>query len=236
MTDVEGSNGYHGYVDPGQKINVSSCTQQEADAKDFMLHTKGSINSDQATIDIDMIQSQGPGQYVLDNMYGCGCGLKDARKVQLSQAAINFEGGKGWIGEKGCLVDNDTKLRQNGDRLTDKRYINQLTERPYLTTGNLIKGYYNVDVESVIRPGIRGTDDRPCNSLSGVTIGNYFTPMIPKLQEEVQNEKHIIPEDSMQSWVRGGLPTRQMARNEDYLRRCQQKTHQKTLAQQVPAQ
>ena len=93
MTDVEGSNGYHGYVDPGQKINVSSCTQQEADAKDFMLHTKGSINSDQATIDIDMIQSQGPGQYVLDNMYGCGCGLKDARKVQLSQAAINFENG-----------------------------------------------------------------------------------------------------------------------------------------------
>ena len=56
--------------------------------------------------------------------------------------------------------------------------------------------------------------------------------MIPKLQEEVQNEKHIIPEDSMQSWVRGGLPTRQMARNEDYLRRCQQKT----LVQQVPAQ
>ena len=114
--------------------------------------------------------------------------------------------------------------------------INQLTERPYLTTGNLIKGYYNVDVESVIRPGIRGKDDRPCNSLSGVTIGNYFTPMIPKLQEEVQNEKHIIPEDSMQSCVRGGLPTRQMARNEDYLRRCQQKTQQKTQPQQVPAQ
>ena len=56
--------------------------------------------------------------------------------------------------------------------------------------------------------------------------------MIPKLHEEVQNEKHIIPEDSMQSLVRGCLPTRQMARNEDYLRRCQQKTQ----AQQVPAQ
>jgi len=30
----------------------------------------------------------------------------------------------------------------------------------------------------------------------------------------------------MDSWVRGGLPTRQMQRNEDYLRRCQDKTHQ----------
>ena len=197
-----------------------------------LLYKQSSLFNDPSTANLRNIQSVGPASYQLDNMYGCGCGLKDARKVQLSQAAINFEGGKGWIGEKGCLVDNDTKLRQNDDRLTDKRYINQLTERPYLTTGNLIKGYYNVDVESVIRPGIRGTDDRPCNSLSGVTIGNYFTPMIPKLQEEVQNEKHIIPEDSMQSWVRGGLPTRQMARNEDYLRRCQQKTQ----PQQVPAQ
>ena len=49
--------------------------------------------------------------------------------------------------------------------------------------------------------------------------------MIPKLQDEVQNTVHIIPEDSMQSWVRGGLPSRQMQRNKDYLRRCQEKTY-----------
>ena len=85
--------------------------------------------------------------------------------------------------------------------------------------------YFDVDVESVIKPGNFASDDRTCNSLSGVTIGNYFTPMIPKLQDEVQNPVHIIPEDSMQSWVRGGLPSRQMQRNKDYLRRCQEKTH-----------
>ena len=50
--------------------------------------------------------------------------------------------------------------------------------------------------------------------------------MIPKLKEEVQDHKHIIPEDSKQDWVRGGLPTRQMVRNADYLRRCQEKTFQ----------
>ena len=47
---------------------------------------------------------------------------------------------------------------------------------------------------------------------------------IPKLKTEVQDHKHIIPEDSKEDWVRGGLPTRQMIRNEDYLRRCQEKT------------
>lgn len=221
------SNGYGSFADPkNANKEISSCTQQEANAKEFNLFTRASLLSDPVAVDLDTIQSQGTGYYVMENMHGCGCELKDAREVQLSQPMINFEGGKGWIGEKGCLVDKDSELREDPNKLTNKKYIHQLVERPHLTTGNLVKGYFDVDVESVIRPGIDAGDDRACNSLSGVSIGNYFTPMIPKLQEEVQNTKHIVPEDSMQSWVRGGLPSRQMARNEDYLRRCQQKTYE----------
>ena len=221
------SNGYGSFADPkNANKEISSCTQQEANAKEFNLFTRASLLSDPVAVDLDTIQSQGTGYYVMENMHGCGCELKDAREVQLSQPMINFNGGQGWIGEKGCLVDKDSELREDPNKLTNKKYIHQLVERPHLTTGNLVKGYFDVDVESVIRPGIDAGDDRACNSLSGVTIGNYFTPMIPKLQDEVQNTKHIVPEDSMQSWVRGGLPSRQMARNEDYLRRCQQKTHE----------
>lgn len=227
MTEVMSSSGYGSFADPkNPKREISACTEQEANAKEFNLFTKASLLSDPVAVDLDIIQSQGPGYYTMENMYGCGCELKDAREVQLSQPVINFEGGKGWIGEKGCLVDVDSKLRENPDKLTDKKYIRQLIERPHLTTGNLVKGYYDVDVESVIRPGNDAGDDKACNSLSGVTIGNYFTPMIPKLQDEVQNPIHIIPEDSMQSWVRGGLPSRQMQRNSDYLRRCQEKTYE----------
>ena len=47
--------------------------------------------------------------------------------------------------------------------------------------------------------------------------------MIAKLQDEVQDAKNIIPEDSMDSWVRGGLPTRQIIRNLDHMRRVQEK-------------
>lgn len=221
------STGYGSFADPNNSNReISSCTEQEANAKEFNLFTKASLLSDPVAVDLDVIQSQGPGYYTMENIFGCGCELKDAREVQLSQPMINFEGGKGWIGEKGCLVDVDSKLREDKDKLTDKRYIRQLIERPHLTTANLVKGYFDVDVESVIRPGNFASEDRACNSLSGVTIGNYFTPMIPKLQDEVQNPIHIIPEDSMQSWVRGGLPSRQMQRNKDYLRRCQEKTYE----------
>ena len=44
--------------------------------------------------------------------------------------------------------------------------------------------------------------------------------MIKKLREEVQNPNHIIPENSDETWVRGGLPSRQIMRNIDYMKRC----------------
>ena len=47
--------------------------------------------------------------------------------------------------------------------------------------------------------------------------------MVPKLKKEVQDTNHIIPEDSKYDWVRGGLPTREMIRNKDYLRRYKEK-------------
>ena len=223
--DIKPMDGYGAFAGAtNSKREINACTEQEANSKEFQLFTKASLLNDPVAVDLDVIQSQGPGYYTLENTRSCGCELKEARDVQLSQVAINFQGGHGWMGEKGCLIDTDSQLRESSDKLTNKRYIHQVTERPHLTTGNLVRGYHDVDVESVIQSGNFSSDDRACNSLTGVTIGNYFTPMIPRLQDEIQDPTHIIPENSMDSWVRGGLPTRQMQRNSDYLRRCQEKT------------
>ena len=219
------SSGYYN-ISGSSNTPISRCMNQQANPDDFKLMGKSSLHNDPISIDLNIIQSQGPGYYVIDNMNGCSCGLTEARNVQLSQPIVNFEGGKGWIGEKGCLVDTDTQLRQNKHHLTNPNMIHQLVKRPYLTTADLTKGHHDVNVETVIQSGLRSKDKRSCNGLSGISLlGNIITPMIPKLQEEVQKEKHIIPEVNMSSWIRGGLPTRQMARNEDYLRRCQEKTH-----------
>jgi hypothetical protein len=213
--------GYSAFSDK----HLENCSTQDTSHKnDLKLFTQGILREDAIKLSVEMMQSQGPGYYHMDNQYGCECGLKEAREIQTSQPGINFKGGCGWSGEKGCLVDTDSSLRVNKERLTNKRQITQLTERLSLTTPNLNKGFYDVDVESVIRGGDFTTDQRPCGPLSGVTIGNYFTPMIPQLKKEVQDTLHIIPEDSKSDWVRGGLPTREMVRNDDYMRRCQDKT------------
>lgn len=217
--------GYSGYIasNPQPKLN-ESISFDTNNKQQFQTFKSVGINDDKLTIDLDVMQSQGPGYYHLDNQYAGDCGLKEAKEIQVSQPGIHLKGSVGWGGEKGCLVDTDTNLRQNKDRLTNKNEIYQITERLFKTTPSLTKGHFDVDVESVIRPGNFTTDQRPCGPLSGVTLGNQFTPMIPKLKEEVQDSNHIIPEDSKQDWVRGGLPTRQMVRNKDYLRRCQEKS------------
>ena len=221
---MSGYSGYQGNV-AEMNGNVQECAKPDTSKKKtFQTFVKANINDDKLTVDLDSLQSQGPGLYYMDNQNGCECGLKEARDIQVSQPGINFSGGFGWIAENGCLVDNDTNLRQGSDKLTNKNEINQIVERLFGTTPDISKGFYNVDVESVLISSNLSTDQKPCNSLAGVSIGNYFTPMIPKLQKEVQDIKHIIPEDSKNDWVRGGLPSRQMVRNEDYLRRCQEKT------------
>jgi hypothetical protein len=129
------------------------------------------------------------------------------------------------MGENGCLIDGDSKLRigeDGGEKLTNKKYIHQYPN--LLNQGFFGKGVYDVDTESLIREADMTTEQLPCNALSGSSTLPYsITPMIAKLENEVQDTKNIIPEDSMDVWVRGGLPTRQIVRNLDYMRRIQEK-------------
>ena len=78
------------------------------------------------------------------------------------------------MGEQGCLIDNDSALRS--ELLTNKN-----AEINYLKNIMLVylEGSFDVDTESIIQGGnLTSFGDRACNVLSGVSIGNYYTPMI----------------------------------------------------------
>ena len=219
------THGYHGgFLSEVPSLQLQKCSENKVDYE-FSLEKKASLKSDPASINLEIEQSFGPGNYHLDNMYGCDCKLEKAREVQLSQPNVNFNGGKGWMGEEGCTIDTDSKLRigeDGNEKLTNKNLIHQFPN--LMNQGFFGKGEYKVDDESMIRESDMTTEQRPCNALSGSTTLPYsITPMLAKLEEEVQDPKNLIPEDSMDSWVRGGLPTRQIVRNLDYMKRVQQK-------------
>jgi hypothetical protein len=196
---------------------IGDCLDQNIKKQKFKLFGQNNLMYDKGTTLIDNEQSLGNGRYELDNMYGCNCELPEARDLQLSQPAINFNAGYGSIGERGCLVDKNSVLRN--DLLTNKNYINQLPQK--YNAGYFGKGKYDPNVESVIQGGnLTSFGDRACNVLSGVSIPNFYTPMIPRLSKEVQNPIHIIPEDNSKGWVRGGIPSRDVYKLMDYNKRC----------------
>ena len=213
---------YNNFNEVNSNFEESTCQNQTINKNSFKLFGQSNLKYDSGTTTIDNEQRLGPGRRELDNMYGCECGLESARDLQLSQPAINFNAGVGWMGEGGCLIDNDSALRS--DLLTNKNYRNQLPQQ--YNAGYFGKGAHNVDTESIIQGGnLTSFGDRACNVLSGVSIGNYYTPMIPRLSKEVQNTQHIIPEDNSKGWVRGGLNSRDMFKQLDYKQRCNYKNN-----------
>ena len=213
--------GYNNFNEVDSNYKLQDCGNQDVDKKAFSLFNQTNLRYDGGTTTIDNEQRLGPGRRELDNMYGCECGLESARDLQLSQPAISFNAGAGYMGERGCLIDNDSALRS--DLLTNKNYRNQLPQE--YNAGFFGKGAFDVDTESVIQGGnLTSFGDKACNVLSGVSIGNYYTPMILRLSK-VQNSIHIIPEDNSKGWVRGGVNSRDIFKQLDYKQRCNFKSN-----------
>ena len=187
----------------------------------FGINIMNNLKDDKYMQNLETVQSLEPGAYTLENFYPKDCGQKSARSIQTSQVGINFSGGAGSIGKDGCLVDDNSFVRLN--ELTNLNTIQQLDERLTLTTP-YIRGFYDVDTEAKLISSDGTKQHRTCNVLSGVSLlQHYYIPQVPKLQANVQNPIHIIPEDNMETWKQGGVSTRQIMRNMDYYNRCELK-------------
>ena len=84
----------------------------------------------------------------------------------------------------------------------------------------MAKGVYNCDGDSELKFAEDTKMKRSTNTLSGITIPNYFTPLIDHLQYNIQNPTHLIQEYNNPSWRRGGIDTQLIIRDYDYATRC----------------
>jgi hypothetical protein len=126
------------------------------------------------------------------------------------------------VSNEQSFIDEDSHLKDGsmGNILTsDKSKSSKNLDTscflgtPFLGRGESILKY--PDLKSKLVIGEDTSQAKSCNTLSGITI-NRFTPLVPCLEENVQDTKHIIPE----YWVRGGMSTRNIIRNIDYMRTC----------------
>jgi hypothetical protein len=123
-------------------------------------------------------------------------------------------------------VSHDSELRNGklGNQLTsEKNKQSKLLEAsPFKTTP-----YLGAGRTSIVRPDVYSNlvqskltqDKKSVSPLSGVTI-DRFIPLVPCIKENIQNPTHIIPK----YWVRGGMSTRSIIQNIDYIDQCKANT------------
>ena len=186
------------------------------DQNNLDLNNMADMHSDKKILNIEALQSLHTGLYNLENLRPSS--IENSVNVQTSQIGINLSGGKDTVGEHGHLVKDSSYLRTI--ELTNKNNIHQLNPR-FTQTVPYIKGFLDVDVETKLISSDNTLQKRTCNVLSGNSLLlNYFTPMIPKLKESIQDTNYIIPEDSLEIWKRGGVSTRQLLREYTYDKKC----------------
>jgi hypothetical protein len=194
-------------------LEVNTSSDFKNNNNNMNLYNLTSTQNDLLYKDLRTVQSMQPGAYDISDFRPNYHGENQAREIQLSQPAINFNSGHSG-GKNGYLIDTDSNLRF--EELTNKKYVNQLHTR-FALTAPYIRGKYNPNVESILISGEKTNTKRPCNVLSGKSLlSHYYTPMIDSLRETVQKTDHIIQEDVYDNWVRGGMGTRQYMKNLDY--------------------
>ena len=164
-------------------------------------------------------QSEKHGQYNLQNFQSGECRAESQRKLSIVHPTVNFRDGHGWSSIEGCNIDDDSKLR-NAKNLTNTREIHQLMSRPLLTTAFKSRGTFNQETESKLIFSEPTSQKKQCNSLAGVSI-DRFGAQIKNIKDNIQNPKHIIPEDNDKLWRRGGVDTRNLVRDSSCANRKQ---------------
>ena len=146
------------------------------------------------------------------------CDGEHARFPGFAYDHVNLRGRTGYGVAEGCVVDKYSELRTDPRQLTRDRCRIQLFSRIFQGCPNLRSGTVDPDEEM---PVIQGTGSRdldgyvlPCKKT--ITEMETYHP-IPMLEcvKEVQDPKHIV-----ETWVRGGEPTRDFIRRQEFLKEC----------------
>jgi hypothetical protein len=173
------------------------------------------IGADQCNISQTDIQNVASCNYTTQNYFASDCSMKNVKALATSQPGIMYNGGYN-SGAGGCNIDESSKL-QIGTIQTHPRSHIDLFQRPFATVPYLGRGSVNPVMESQIQQGEQLVNKRSVNNLSEKSYIKYHqTPLLPAVQQKINNSANQIESDASTGWIRGGVPSRELTRDGDY--------------------
>jgi len=184
-----------------------------ASVYDYNFYQTTRLGYDRTDFSQQTLQNAEYANYVLDG-FRPACPLSSAIDFATSQPNINFKGsfqtsvGGSNITENSSLLIND--LSRSKCRI-------MLTQRPYSTIPYLGRGKCDPLLESQMQQGDFANNKKSINPSSEVSYIQYSqTPLLPTLQATISNPANLIENNAAEGWIRGGLPSRELARDKEY--------------------
>lgn len=160
------------------------------------------------------IQNIASCNYLTQNYFASDCSMKNPISLATTQPGIMYNGGYN-TGAGGCNIDTSSML-QIGTIQTNPRCRIDLFQRPFATVPFLGRGSVNPVMESQIQQGEQLVNKRSVNNLSEKSYIKYHqTPLLPAVKQRMDTTK--IENDASEGWIRGGVPSRELTRDKDYL-------------------
>jgi hypothetical protein len=184
-----------------------------ASVHDFNFYQTSRLGYDKTDVSQRTLQNSEYATYLLDG-FRPSCPMSSAIEFATSQPNINFTGsyqtsvGGSNIAESSKLLIND---------ISKPKCRISLMERPYLTVPYLGRGKCDPILESQIQQGDFANNKKSINPSSEVCYSAYYnTPMLPSLKATINNPANLIEDSAAEGWIRGGLPSRELARDKEY--------------------
>jgi hypothetical protein len=180
--------------------------------RDFELFAR--LHDDECALVSREHQNRSIGDYVLYNSYvtaECTKDKKDFYNYVSQNPNLRYKDGFGFL--NGCVVDNDSELR-NGAMFTTDKEKSQLCSRWNQAVPSYNKGGLIVNVDSRMKLAEDTSAIANCDILAEKDF-QRFIPLPSCLANTIQNPEHIIPK-----YVRGGASTRNYVQDNQYLEQC----------------
>ena len=178
------------------------------------------IGNDSCAIGVRDIQNQNTGNYLTKNYFESMCGMKKPIAFATNQPNVFYNAAPhSSVGAGGCNVESDSNLKIGQIQTHPKCKIN-LHTRPFLTVPFLGRGPPRPVIESRIQQGSSMNEVKSCKTITEQSFQDHIeVPLVPTLAATIQNPVNLVEGVAAEGWIRGGLPSRELSRDRDYLQR-----------------
>lgn len=182
---------------------------------------ENTLRNDKCAMELRDKYNVGISKYTMENYaydWPVKCHVPDQRMAPFVYDHPNLHPRIGVGLSDDCLIDQYSSLRNDPEQMTKDRCRIQLFERVFQGVPNLKPGRVDPGQEMPLQQGVDNTvyegSVLPCKKSLMEFALKEFDPLLSCVKE-IQNPVHIV-----EPWVRGGIPTQDYERRQEFLRNC----------------